>query len=85
MQGGEDGEDHPFWGPRRTARTDDALADAPDRTFASRGYGGVALVAVGMTAKYDVGTPLVEHGPEAPHLGAIVAYASSPIYRQLLA
>ena len=58
----------PFWA-RRAARPDDELPYTPIRTFALRGYGGEALVAVGVTAEYHVGTLFVEYGQVAPHLG----------------
>src|ERR671911_2617171 len=62
-----------FLGPaRRAARPDDELPYAPIRTFASRGYGGVALVAVGMPVEDDIGPMVVEHEPDGLHLGAIV-------------
>src|SRR5215208_6735286 len=63
-----------FYSPaRRTARPDDELADAPGRrTFATGGYAGVALVAVGVSREDDVGVLVIELIPEGPHLGAIV-------------
>src|SRR5918999_3473477 len=63
---------------RRTARPHDELADAPSRrTFATGGYAGEALVAVGVPREDDVGVLVVELTPEGLHLGAIVASTGS--------
>src|SRR5918998_5923381 len=63
---------------RRTARPHDELADAPSRrTFATGGYTGEALVAVGVPIDDHLGVLVVEDVPEGLHLGAIVASTGS--------
>jgi hypothetical protein len=63
---------------RRTARPHDELADAPSRrTFATGGYAGEALVAVGVPIEDDIGVMVVKDVPEGLHLGAIVATTGS--------
>src|SRR5918998_5582658 len=63
---------------RRTARPHDELADAPSRrTFATRGYAGEALVAVGVPREDEVGVLVVKDVPEGLYLGAIVGATGS--------
>src|ERR671920_2377859 len=63
---------------RRTARPHDELADAPSRrTFATGGYAGEALVAVGVPIDDHLGVLVVELLPKDPHLGGIEASTRS--------
>src|ERR687895_2329980 len=63
---------------RLTARPHDELADAPSRrTFATGGYTGEALVAVGVPREDHVGLMVVELIPEAPHLVSIADITGS--------
>src|SRR5918999_5974988 len=63
---------------RRAACPYDELADAPcRRTFATGGYAGEALVAVGVPREDHVGLMVVELIPEAPHLVSIADITGS--------
>src|SRR5215218_7685954 len=62
----------------RTASANYELADAPcRRTFATGGYAGEALVAVGVPREDHLGVMVVKDVPEGLDLGAIVARAGS--------
>src|SRR5215216_6058213 len=62
----------------RTASANYELADAPcRRTFATGGYAGEALVAVGMPIEDDVSVMVVKDVPEGLHLEALFASTGS--------
>ena len=63
---------------RRTACAYYELADAPGRrTFATWGYAGEALVAMGVPIEDHIGVMVVKDVPEGLDLGAIVAITGS--------